>query len=86
MTKSEAFQVGRKVYHTVFREWGEGIVVNYRYKDNLGYKTARKVLVSWADYKEPMWMRLAEIRATPKPVYKNKMVKLRMELKKRKSQ
>lgn len=57
---------GGTVYHTIFAHWGRGTVLDYREKDNLGYRTARKVKVKWEGTGTEAWFRLQELRRTPK--------------------
>lgn len=54
------------VHHSIFYNWGAGTILDFRLKDNLGYRTARKVKVQWSNHPEPMWCRMSELRKTPR--------------------
>jgi hypothetical protein len=64
MTRRDAIE-GATVYHSIFAHWGRGLILGTRDKDNLGYKTARKIKVRWEKQgDDPMWCRLSELRKT----------------------
>lgn len=62
MTNRQARVRGQKVRHLLLYNWGEGVVIDYRDKDNLGLKTSQKVLVEWSATGRKMWMRSRELR------------------------
>lgn len=76
MTNRQLF-VGAKVYHSIFVHWGEGKVIAYRDKDNLGYKVRLKWRVQWqrenqkigsetTKYPVETWESCQSLRKTPK--------------------
>lgn len=60
-------QRGIIVYHRTFN-WGKGIVLDWRDKDNLGYKTKYRIQVFWGNKsgERSLWMALSDLRYTPK--------------------
>ena len=59
---------GVVVWHVSMYNWGKGIVIKTREKDNFGFPTSLRYRVQWtSNSKTPqMWCRAMELRKTPK--------------------
>lgn len=57
------------VYHSIFPQWGRGVVKDIRRVDALDFKTTDRILVEWEDLwnDQPFtnWCRVSELRKTP---------------------
>lgn len=62
-------QLRSYVHHRVFFNWGRGVVLKRRDRDNLGYKTAARFFVKWESDGKATWCRASELRKTPRPTH-----------------
>lgn len=61
-------QLQSYVHHRIFFNWGRGVVIKRRDKDNLGYKTAARFFVKWESDGKATWCRASDLRKTPRSI------------------
>lgn len=64
MNKKDIY-VRMYVYHSIQWNWGRGVVIKIRERDNLGYKTQVKYFVKWESDGKATWCKLRDLRKTP---------------------
>lgn len=74
MTFEQTKEVGKIVYHAYFKHWGKGTVLDWRERDDRGRVTRHRIKVKWEDRPgDAIWMRVSELRLTPRILKKPKM-------------